>query len=421
MKKTLVLLAFLAPVVLGAQELVLVTYTPFYKEMSFYKMTEEEGVNVVNGSWDLVFTAFGDDDAGILINEASELSGDEVEVYLAPTDDFEDPINPDNLSIRLYNNEKSWTTGGAFNSFGDQNNPIDFGWGLYDSSNGRIDGTVVFAIKLRDGSFRKLKIVSLDQGVYTVKHAKLDGSDEKTFTIDKADYADRKFAFYSLTSGQSLDAAIPAEWDILFTRYVVAFDDGNGGFLYNASNGALSGFGVEVAQVDGIDPETVEYGDYEQLLNTEIDEIGYDWKAINLATNTWVLPENRVYFVKTPDEKVWKIFFTDFGGSLAGHVLFEKTLVQGPSAAREKAPLPDLRLFPNPSHGNAHLTFSLKNGGTAHFSLSNSMGQVVWTGKTRAQAGFNAVELSGMDILPGVYFLQIQAEGMTSTLRFVRQ
>ncbi|MEZ4956599.1 MAG: hypothetical protein R2825_23785 [Saprospiraceae bacterium] len=36
--------------------------------------------------------------------------------------------------------------------------------------------------------YQKLQITSLDQGIYTVKHADLDGGNETVLTVNKADF-----------------------------------------------------------------------------------------------------------------------------------------------------------------------------------------------------------------------------------------
>lgn len=418
MKRIFTLLTCLTPFTFYAQDLVLVTFSNSYKEMAFYKLTEENAVNVANTSWDMAFTAFGTADAGIHLNEAAELNGNELQLFLAPTNNFDNPVNPANLGDRLYNDEISWNYG-AFNANRLEVEPDDFGWGIYDPGTGKIEGTTVYVLKFRNGTYKKLQIVSLDQNVYTLKHADLDGANETTLTIDKADYADGKFAFLSLSTGQTL-STVPDEWDLLFTRYAVSFDDGMGGLIYMVTSGTLSGLGVEVAQADGVDPATVEFTDFQDSLSTVLDVIGWDWKTFNLSSGGWSLPDDRAYFVKTANGDVWKIVFQSFGGSSTGNAIFEKTLVGNVSAVENSPVFTTLDVFPNPSSNGASVTFSMKNAGVVKLSLVNLLGQVVWTGKTQATAGFNAVELNGLNVPPGAYFLKLQANGATATVKLSR-
>ena len=205
---------------------------------------------------------------------------------------------------------------GAFNHVA-EDDPLDFGWGIYNTTTHEVVGVRVFIVRLRNKEWKKLFIESLDNNIYTFKYADLDGSNEVIQTIDKTDYANKNLVFYSIENDMILDLE-PEQWDLLFTRYRSPLDAGGGDFINYLLTGVLSAPGVEIAQASAIDPTTVNHLDYADQYSDTIDIIGHDWKWFDLGTFTWVVASDRVYFVKTPESELWKLQFTDFGGSSTG-------------------------------------------------------------------------------------------------------
>ena len=392
---------------LFAQDYPTVSYAGSYAEQAFYSLSDNATTNIDNDSWDVAFSIDG---AGIFINESAKVFGAESALYLAPTNNFDDVINPDDLSGRLLNDEKNWDYG-AFNAPRDENDPNDFGWGLYDPMTGTFSGNRVFALRFKDGTYQKLQVVSLDQDIYTLRHADLDGNNEAMLTIDKADFPNNHFAYLLLATGQTLEN-IPEDWDLLFTRYSALLDDGAGGTIAIMTSGVLSAPGVEVAEARGINPESVEYTDYVDSLSSIIDVIGFDWKEFDNVS--WSLATDLAYFVKTPTGQVWKIIFLTFDGSSTGDVVFEKTTIVA-NAVTESSPFDNFGVFPNPMDKNTTAVFSLQQSGRVDIILSNVFGQKIWSGKYDATSGLNAVDLPNMDIPSGTYFLSLHFGGAVVT------
>lgn len=415
MKRMLLPIFLLCTLSVAAQEFVQVSYGQSYKNQTFYRLTDDEVVSIDNNDWDIAFTTFGDSDAGVHVNESSVLFGAQTVLLLAPTNNFDDPINPDDLTERLFNDEKSWDYG-AFNSTRDVNDPDDFGWGTLDSGTGTVTGNTVFAIQFKDGSYKKLEIVSLENGVYNLRHADLDGGNETALTVDKADFPDADFAYLSLSSGETLPS-IEIDWDLAFLRYAAPNDDGAGGMIQIASSGVLSAPGVEVAQADNVVVEEVEFAEYEDSLSTEIDVIGWDWKSFD--NTSWALVDNRAYFVKTPNGAVWKLVFEDFDGSMTGNVIFTKELAVS-TGVGEISAFEKFVVYPNPATDEATLLFSVKNAGAATLSLTNLFGQKVWSANYSAQAGLNAVQLPLEDLAAGQYLATIQFGNEILTEKLVK-
>ena len=420
-KITLSLLATFSMAILNAQEFVQVPLGASYSNQAYYNIGNDDMAFLLNESWDLAFTT-ATDGAGIFYNEAATASftgeAPELRLYLAPTNDFADVIDPEMLLDSLYNEEIDWENG-AFNSVKEENDPDDYGWGAYNSGTQMIAGSKVYALKLRNNSWKKIFIESLANGVYTVKYADLDGANEATVTINKADFSASPLALFSF--GTEAATASPADWNLLFTRYRTELDPGNGAIVQYMVTGVLSGPGVETAEARDIDPTTVSYEPYLDDLDTQLDIIGQDWKFFDLGGLTWVIDPERAFFVKTPDNRLWKVVFYGFDGSSTGIFTFEKTDLGTITGVKAPASnFTDFRLFPNPAVDEMTVSFSLKESrDNLPLSMVNTLGQVVWYTSVRGNAGLNILNLQAGDLAPGVYFLNLGTGKDTVTTKAI--
>lgn len=386
-----------------------VSYGPSYTQQAFYQLSTDNSVNLPNDAWDIAFTAQGLQDAGLFVNEAAGAEGTELALYLIPGKTFEDNVSQDDLGERLFNDEQNWQFG-AFNNMRTQGDPFDYGWGSYNPVAMAVEGTQLFALQLRDGSFRKLEISALNGTTYEVRHAAFDGSGEVAFSLDKEAYPNTDLVFYSLTDNQAVtDIPSTDEWDLLFTRYSTPLDDGTGNTLNYLLTGTLSGVNVEIAQADGIDPQTVNDEDYSGAYESALDVIGYDWKSFDLDNFMWSLPADRAYFVKTADGKVWKVVFIDFEGSSTGNVVFEKTDLGVVNNTLDHSLVEDFTAFPNPAQTQATVSLTLKNAASVQLSLFNAAGQRVWSAADSRPAGFQVLEIPVSNLSAGTYWLSIQS------------
>ena len=169
-----------------------------YANQTFYDIEEGTTTSVDHTVWDIAFSCTTGE-AGVFVNEAVAASFStplpEVELYLTNSTDFATADTTD--MVRIYNLEINKSEG-AFNHVKEVSNPLDMGWGDYDSGTQHVNGTRVFAVKLRNGIYKKLKIQSLIDGIFTFNYANLDGSDEQSATIDKADYDGKTLAYFSI-------------------------------------------------------------------------------------------------------------------------------------------------------------------------------------------------------------------------------
>src|SRR5690606_24410143 len=131
----------------------------------------------------------------------------------------------------------------------------------------------VFVIRLRDGTDLKMQIQSLASGTYQFRDANLDGSNEVTKTVTKADHSGL-LAYFSFETGDIVDVEPATGFEMVFLRYTTPLPDPGGGDpIPYLVTGILSGGGVQVAQANGIDPETVSFLDFADSLSTDIEVI----------------------------------------------------------------------------------------------------------------------------------------------------
>jgi hypothetical protein len=425
MKRLNIILVFFFTAVssLSAQDFAEISVGNSYANQAYYSLETDEVVNLENESWDLAFT-LSEGTAGVLYNESATLSftGDApiVRVYLAPTNNFEDVFDPAVLVDSLYNGEASWEDG-AFNSVKEEDDPLDYGWGLYNETTDVIEGNRVFAFKLRNDEWLKVQIISLENGVYTMKYASLDGTNEQTVTIDKADFGDSPLALFSFASDEAV--ASPANWDLFFGRYLSGLDNGSGEIQQYRVTGLLSGPGVEIAEARNIDPETVDYKPYLDSLETRLDVIGHDWKFFDLGNFEWVLDEERAYFIKLPNDQLWKVIFLTFEGSSTGTTVIEKELIGELTSAT--APISNIEkvgLFPNPVQDQLTLSVSLLAANpNLSLTLFNGAGQIVWRNEVNAQAGLNVWRFEVPEVPAGVYRLVLGEGNDVAVKTLVKQ
>lgn len=418
MKGILLTLLSLVGISLMAQDIVQVSIGSNYANQTYYNLATDNTMSIGNNNWDLAFAQTASFEAGIHVNESVTISfvgpSPTTLVFKAPTNNFDDVIEIEAIGDSLYNNETSWGNGGALNIQKDSLDFADFGWGLYNTSNHAIEGNRVFVIKLRDESFRKFMVQSLISGVYTLKYADLDGSNEQTVTIDKANYEDNKLILFSFLGNKVLND-LPADFDLIFQRYS-DLDPSNVGVMVEYTvTGIVAAPGVLSAQANNItDPEEVDFEDYVDSLEQQIDIIGQDWKYFSFESG-WVIKDDVSFFVKTAENRLWQIYIYDFEGSSTGTYTIAKW-DHGILAGLEDITndFESVTVVPNPVQQNASfsLVVEAKKESDIHLSLVNSNGQLIKQYNKTIYSGLNAFQIPSTGMNSGVYYLHINsAEG----------
>lgn len=281
-----------------------------YADEVYYSL--ENGIisTAPRASWDIAFSA-DPMSSTILINE-----GFGVMLYTYPNGDMTawDEVDTTGMSAwpAMYNADTTWLNG-AFDR--NATGHPDYGWGVYNSQTHDVIGDSIFVIKLNDGTLKKIFIEkrAAMSNSFTIKYGDIDGAGE-TREISCNPYAAKNFVYFSLTTGEILDNEPDTEtWDIVFTKY---HDES----IPYIVTGVLSNVGVENGEVREMDTDEAEPSDAE--FNSNISEIGSDWKSFDMGSMAYLLEEDLCYFVRRGD-MTYKIVFTAFEGRGSGKIVFD--------------------------------------------------------------------------------------------------
>lgn len=374
-----------------------------YSNQTWYSFENGSVATAPKNNWHLAFEISGFTSA-IRINGAIGL-----ELYLDPEGTVENWETLDTTALdlwdKLYDSETSWAAS-AFNQPADTENDFDLGWGTYSFITHQVIGDRLFVLKIAENKYYKIWIEKLAGGTYTFKTARLDGSEEATHTIAKANFQGKSFAYFNVETAQTLDREpLSIDWDLLFTQYVSYIPDPY------VVTGVLTNTGVQSARIypvdihEAIDPSSVP-------LDSMINTIGYDWKIFDLGSFSWKLQDSLVFVVKDKQSTIWKIAFTGFGGQGTGNFIFEKEILSETNSVSELAP-DALRLmtFPNPASDHVNLVFDLPLATQyADIRVFNMQGQIMAQQRiSNLPSGLNTHYVNLYQLTPGVYVIHTQA------------
>ncbi|MBN2348325.1 MAG: HmuY family protein [Bacteroidales bacterium] len=285
-----------------------------YENDIYYSLANGEIAQVNRSNWDFGFytNAWS---SSIIIND-----GAGVELYVLSTDTttWNDAADTTGLYTwpKLYNSSSDWEIG-AFSA--NMTGHPDYGWGVYNNQTHDLNGSTIYVIKFADGAAKKIFIknkISVEN-IYNFRVADLDGSNQHWETLNCNQYATKDYVYYSLSGVTLVDREpVSDSWDLLFTKYI---DE----TIQYPVTGVLVKKSVQVAKVDIPDAQLSDTLTYPFI--EAKDAIGYDWKEINMTTYLYDILPDLTYFVKTEDQSVYKLQFTDFIGSSEGKFKFEKT------------------------------------------------------------------------------------------------
>lgn len=422
---TLFLIGFsLLAVKTEAQEFQEISCGANYKFQSYVKIEEGTQKQVKNDAWDIAFTAFGTSDAGIFINESADGSTGEnlpqTELYDAKTNDFDAAIDVNAIKNNIYYNTEATWNYGAFNESRILSDPFDFGWGKYSPQGHTVTGDKVYVLRLRNGKYKKIKILSFVGTTYKFKYADLDGGNEVTKILDKqTDNYGQKLIFYSFTSESTVDILPQGGFDLMYGRYIAWAKDPNGSVeqFYNVT-GVLTGPGIKTAIAKGVNPNTVSEEDYADKYSVRMDIIGFDWK--NLVGTSWSIADDRAYFLKMPDNVIWKLVFIDFEGSATGNAVFQKTKL-GTSATTEIQGI-EAGFFPNPVSNLLYITLDAEQRAAQNMKASviDMYGKIVLEQSLDVQEGLNAFEFNTSEFKAGSYIVRLNNGKQALTQKFIK-
>ena len=390
-----------------------------YKDQVFYSLENGVLAGVEHERWDIAFSTQGVQDAGVFINEGSslgDLSG--LELYAVEQADFDQELTVDTSSwTRLYNPETDWQNG-AFNTIRDSDDVFDYGWGYYNSSVNTVEGKAMYTIKLRSGEWKKIEIQSLFLD-WKFKYANLDGSELIEVNLPKADHSGKVLAYYSIENDQVVDVE-PFNWDLLFTRYNTYTDDGNGNFRNYVVTGVLSGLDVMVAEFDDVDPASLDHEDIAlEEYKTPLDQIGFDWKTVDINSSLYTVDDDRVYFVQVASDRVCKVEFIDFEGATTGVTTIKKECyIVAKINEIEIDEIQSLSVFPNPTTERINILADFEEASQTEVMLIDATGRVAQKKSIHFDKGYQHRFLD-VNVQAGAYSLIIKSKNKIQTLPII--
>lgn len=406
MKTTITLAAFgmMVTSLFGQQETVNLSLNAGYTHQSYYSLKNGEVKNVDNTDWDLAFDV-GAIGSGIRINDAQG-----TELYLYPKGDVSNWGTVDTSGLngwpQLRNSTEKWLKG-AFQQH-TTSDPTDLGWGKYSTITHQVTGDSIYIIRLSSGNWNKLMIEKLASGKYTFKYAELNGANEKTGTLTKADFAEKRFGYYSLQTHKSIDREPKkADWDIVFTSYVTTVGPG----VYYGVTGALLNTAIQTGVAEKKDVTTVTPKDV--TFEEKMDAIGYNWKKFQMGSG-FVMADSLSYFVHGMNGNTWHIVFKSFEGRSTGKFTFTKEMIKNETSISELSQ-DAFTVYPNPT-STGQLNVKLTNSeAQVQLELLNLSGQV-FANTTEEATGSITMDVS--NVPAGNYFLRIN-DGKAVTVKQV--
>ncbi|RLD35596.1 MAG: hypothetical protein DRI73_02290 [Bacteroidetes bacterium] len=282
-----------------------------YANDIYYSLKNGIVSNASRSGWDIAFST-DPMSSTIIINEGYGLK-----LYAYPNGNLDAWDNIDTTGLSqwptLFNADTSWMFG-AFdrNSLGHP----DYGWGVYNDLSHDVTGDSLFIIKLSDGSYKKLLIEkrAAMTNTFHFKYGDLNAAGESQ-EIVCSNYISKNFIYFSIVSGNIMDNEPKTdEWDLVFTKY---HDES----IPYIVTGILSNINIETAEVRGIDTDLAD--PESAVFTSSISEIGSDWKTFDMGSFSYIIENDLCYFVKTPEEEMYKIIFTATDGSASGKIVFK--------------------------------------------------------------------------------------------------
>tara|TARA_B100000795_G_scaffold17426_1_gene11583 strand:- start:2639 stop:3991 length:1353 start_codon:yes stop_codon:yes gene_type:complete len=399
MKTKITLLIFNIVCVLGlnAQENIGLSMGASYAYDIYYSLENGITASTERTNWELAFSTNAYE-TNIRIN-----SGNSVALYQVSTDlsEWNTITSLSSNSVQLRNSNTDWAQGAfVVNKTGN----LNYGWGDYNTETHIIEGSRIYILTY-GSSTKKMRINSLQMGLYNFTIANLDGSSEQEINLNVNSYNNKKFIYYSLQNMEVIDREPPStSWDLLFTKYEEDLNNDIADPLnyeqpYNVT-GVLSNDNL-IAQYEGSISDNLSI--LAQDTTRNINTIGFDWKQYS---GSYVMAADRSYFIADQnEEQVYKIIFNSFAGQSSGNLSFELIQVEELLSEEEYINSALVNVFPNPSSGAFYLEYNPSS--PVKVTVTNFRGQTIssqiiseptWIDLSDQAQGFYFIQLNGKEI-----------------------
>lgn len=402
-----------------------------YKNEVWYNINTGFVKESDNTNWDIAFEN-GGMEGGIHANGAKG-----IRVWVVPNktlEDFKSFSAKDTVGMAgsweySLNSEDTWSIG-AFNlGKNGFDTDGDYGWGAYDMGTHYIVGDKIFVVKLNNTTFKKFYVESLAAGEYSFVYSNLDGTEESLGKVSKKSSAGRNFGYFSLGKAEFIDREpISADWHIAFGKYEVNYPNGEGGFMPYPVTGVRSNKGVRVAKVTGVAPETaapIEWVEDNYL--TKITTIGADWKTFNMATNTYDLKQDWVYFlsddaIENLKPQIYRLYFTGFTGTSNGLIKFQKEALPVSVIEKDGNKIADFAVYPSIINSGDNLNIAINNFSSlsnAKIEILNLEGIVLESFNAQLSNALLALETGKLKLSTGMYFVKVTIDNKSGIEKLI--
>ena len=379
-----------------------------YTSQVYYKLNTKTETTVAANSWDLAFFRASNYEHGIRVND-----GIGIEVFEAANQATAwNTIDITNEAAwsKLYNSDTD-RINGAF-----MQGSATYGWGEYNTATHHITGTIIYVLKYTDGSYKKF-ICEDFYGGYTIKYASWNGSDwseDESAVISNSNNSNNTYNYFSLQNDSEVMIEPAAtDWDFVFTKYFTDVSTSK----YNVT-GVLSSDNITVATATG---DTTNNLSYSEAINT----IGYNWKSLNYTTYTYEINSELKFYIKDKDEKIYKLYFTEFGGSSTGNLAFNFEDVTQTLGIEEIGESIAFGIYPNPvrSDKKINIVFDVNkvNKNENKIEIYNLSGQKVLATSITNSLGFYNKEINLSSLNSGIYMLKFTSGNYQKTKKIVIQ
>jgi len=402
-----------------------VLLTSGYANQVFYSLVTGQKTSVDKNNWDIAFQATGLANAGIWINSASSPISIAYQIPNADSSDWGTLIDTTGYATwqRLQNGTESWAQG-AFNTNSTPGG-FDYGWGVYSGGPPHnVNGDSLYLLKLTDGSFKVLFLEQLNGAgnYYKFRFADIDGTNAVVDSISKN--VDRNLVYYNLRDGEEVDRE-PSnnEWDLLFTTGLTAnVVAGPPGTPPSAPSGVVyTNRGLSSVKVTGVPTDSADYTT--ATFDTSIYNIANSYVIRNSTPppGFWQILDSTTYFVKAKNEHVYKIVFTEFGGTGDGKIAFNKTqLTFDATGISDAANATRVALYPNPATSQLNVVLDAKEAGLHQVTITDLAGKVTYSTQVSVN-GLQNISIPVSTLANGYYLVSVEANGNRSVQKFVKQ
>ena len=269
-----------------------------------------------------------------------------------------------------------------------------------------INGSRLFIIKTQTGEYLKMVVDSMTtKGDFLFRTANLDGTNLINHKHNKSEANGKNFL---LTNLKNQDIAVgnplAEDWNLLFTKYITEVRQGP-----TVRNMAVSGVkinaGCKVAERKGVD---VFSDDTSSLIwtsaDTNITEIGYDWKAFDRGSFKYNMVENLAYFIQLPNGQMWKIWFTAYAGGAEGKFVFNRQKMRSGANINEVS-TSAISMYPNPARTFTNL--SNRKSTPVSVDVIDMHGKVLFSEKLLANT---TIKLATESYTSGIYTVRFNSE-----------